>query len=71
MILYTPLHLAANKGHLIVVEYLVDHGADILSENINGEIPLHLASRRGHLKVVEFLKRIIIQNQNLQVSTIP
>jgi len=28
-LIYTPLHLAAENGHLSVVEYLVNHEADI------------------------------------------
>jgi len=29
----TPLHFAANNGHLKVVEYLVNHKADINAKN--------------------------------------
>jgi len=28
---YTPLHYSSDKGHFVVVEYLVKHGADINS----------------------------------------
>jgi len=30
---WTPLHLAAEEGHLIVVEYLVNQKADINAKN--------------------------------------
>jgi len=30
---FTPLHLAANSGHLCVVEYLVNQKADINAKN--------------------------------------
>jgi len=33
MISYTPLHLAANKGNLNIVEFLVINGADIHTKN--------------------------------------
>jgi len=31
----TPLHIAAQRGHLSVVEYLVNHKADINAKNKN------------------------------------
>ena len=61
----TPLHYAAEKGHLHVVEYLVNQKADINEKNINGKTPLGLANDIGkHDKydkkrksnVVKFLK---------------
>ena len=33
----TPLHYSALNGHVTVVKYLVDHGADINVQTINGE----------------------------------
>jgi len=33
----TPLHLAANNGHLSVVEYLVNQKADINAKNSDVE----------------------------------
>ena len=34
---WTPLHYSAQYGHVAVVKYLVDHGADVNIKNINGE----------------------------------
>ena len=51
----TPLHLAAENGHLSVVEYLVNQKADINAKEQNDCAPLHLAARNGHLNVVEYL----------------
>jgi len=33
----TPLHWAAQEGHLCVVEYLINHGADINDNSIDVE----------------------------------
>ena len=47
--------MAAQKGHLSVVEYLVSQKADINAKDTNGCTPLHLAAQKGHLSVVEYL----------------
>jgi ankyrin repeat protein len=39
----TPLHIAAQQGHLEVVKVLLDHGADINAKRSDGETPLLLA----------------------------
>ena len=54
----TPLHLAAWKGHLSIIEFIVPH----LNGNINpakGDAftVLHVAACFGHQKVVEFYTR--------------
>jgi len=51
----TPLHYAAQNGHLSIVEYLVNQKADRDAKNIDGKTPLHLAANNGHLSVVEYL----------------
>ena len=33
----TPLHWSAGYGHVDVVKYFVDHGADLNMKDINGE----------------------------------
>ena len=43
---------ASKNGHLDVVEYLVDHGANL---NVEDDNSLQWASSKGHLKVVEYL----------------
>ena len=50
----TPLHLAYEKGHLSVVEYLLRKGADSRDENYKTSF-LHLAAKNGHLGGVEYL----------------
>jgi ankyrin repeat protein len=51
----TPLHLASSKGHLEVVKFLVEKGADIEAVNGRGFTPLQLAAYGRHREVVEFL----------------
>jgi len=42
-------------GHINVVEYLVNIGADINSKSLNHETSLHYSAIKGHLSVVEYL----------------
>jgi len=51
----TPLHLAAEKGNLLVVEKLLDYGADMKAKNKSGDTPLHLAAEKGNLLIVNLL----------------
>jgi len=50
-----PLHLAAQNGHLSVVEYLVNQKADKNAKDNEGMTPLHRAAANGHHSVVEYL----------------
>lgn len=51
----SALHIASSKGHLDIVEYLVDNNADCLLVNGTDMTPLHLAARDGQTHVVKFL----------------
>ena len=58
---YTPLWLAARGGHIDVVKFLVDKGADvnacIYKDNALGANVLAIAKAKGKPEVVEFLKQ--------------
>ncbi|XP_071098491.1 putative ankyrin repeat protein RF_0381 [Haliotis cracherodii] len=53
---HTPLMLAVGGGHTDVVDFLVDHGADVNMVNNGGDSLLHLACEVGNLDMV---KRVI------------
>jgi ankyrin repeat protein len=44
--------LAASNGHLEVVQWLYDHGADIRADN---DYAVRWAAAMGHLEVVQWL----------------
>ena len=51
----TMLHAAAHRGHLEVVNFLLDNGANVLTVNGVHLTAMHIAAEEGHLKVVKAL----------------
>jgi ankyrin repeat protein len=51
----TPLSCAAGKGHLSVVQLLLEHDAAVDSRNNRGRTPLAVAASGGHVSVVRLL----------------
>jgi len=51
----TPLHAAASSGHVDVVQFLLDKGADINSKDQYGQTPLHDAADNGQKRMAKFL----------------
>jgi ankyrin repeat protein len=51
----TPLERASSRGHVRVVRWLVDQGAALDQQGIQGWTPLFIASSRGHTPVVRLL----------------
>lgn len=53
---YTPLHHAAGKGHLDIVQWLSNTGKVIVDFEAKSKVtPLWLAASNGHEKIVSFL----------------
>lgn len=53
----TPLHVAAEKGMLGTVQYLLDKGADIQMRDTRGRLAIDCAGSNRHSAVVEVLRR--------------
>eukprot|EP00438_Fugacium_kawagutii_P008282 Skav236204 [mRNA] locus=scaffold4200:56238:57191:- [translate_table: standard] len=53
---FQPIHLAAEAGHLRLVDFLINAGADPNALTLEGWCPLCLAAAQGHLHVVKYLQ---------------
>ena len=51
----TPLHIAAEKGLVSMIELLLSHGAEIDRKDGSGRTALHIASSLGHKKCLAIL----------------
>ena len=51
----TPLHAASYFGQHAIVQYLVEHGANIDALNTDGASPIFLACQNHHFPVVQYL----------------
>lgn len=50
----TPLNWAISGGHLEMVKFLVQHGANSISFNNEGFAPIHIAIINGHFNIVAY-----------------
>ncbi|GFV15640.1 ankyrin-3, partial [Trichonephila clavipes] len=63
----TLLHIAAQKGHLTVVEFLLEKGADVGVTNNSGKRPISYAAEGNHWNIVESLLRKKAEFNHLSV----
>jgi ankyrin repeat protein len=63
----TPLHLAAEKGQLGLVNLFLEHRrSGMYTQNHNGQLPLHLAAQQGHVEIVKLLGSVYVVDNNGQ-----
>lgn len=62
---WPPLVYAAYNGHDNVVDYLLNHGADVDSRAENGATAIFFAARFGHMAVV---KKLIANDATLSIT---
>lgn len=66
---FTPLQMAAEKGHLEIVQILVDFGCDKQISSKTGKSALEIAEQEGHFDVATFLSGgIMVGGDEKQVS---
>ncbi|GMH36832.1 hypothetical protein BSKO_04705 [Bryopsis sp. KO-2023] len=51
----TPLHVAAEQGHVEIVEMLIEKGANVDAQNNRGVTALYFAAQNGHLEIARVL----------------
>lgn len=52
---WTPVHIAARKGHHAMVQLLTNHGADLNTAALDGATPLYAAVLNNHFDVAKLL----------------
>jgi len=55
----TPLHMAAQVGHLQIVQHICSLLVDKNPKDSNGVTPLHTAAIHGHLEIVKYLVQLV------------
>lgn len=60
----SALHFSAKSGHLCLVEYLINQGADINFKNTQNMTPIHFSTERNHFFVVEYFLNHGAEYQN-------
>jgi len=62
--------VAAGQGHLHVLEWLIEMGANLSVNNSAGETPKDVAARFAQLAAVKMLKGVAIGGKNMRGSSI-
>ena len=56
----TPLHIASSKRSAETVDLLIQNGADVNAQNVNGSTPLHVAAS-SHLALEGTIVRLLLR----------
>ena len=64
----SPLYIASMKGHVHIVDFLLEQGANVDQANMSGFTPLLTAVKQGHLEVVKSLAQKGKANVNLKAT---
>ena len=51
----TPLHFACYLGHVAIIQYLIEKGANLKAKDYQQKTPLHKACGNGYLQIVQYL----------------
>ena len=64
----TPIHIAARKGQLKNLQYLVEHGGDVNAANDKGTTPLHAAVAGSEDTALETVKYLMEHVSDINVK---
>ena len=68
---YTPLHMAAELGHLDIVKCLAKHLENKNPAMKNGETPIYHAAGKGHLEIIEYIAQYVEDKNPARYEPIP
>jgi ankyrin repeat protein len=63
---YTPLLMAVEKEHLLLVQLLVERGANVFHRSALGRTALSIATEKGNESILSFLKGVIEPKQDVK-----
>ena len=59
---FTPLHIAAERGHFGLCDFIFKHAKEKNPGTIYGDTPLHYAARNGHYEICKLIFYGVVKN---------